>query len=89
MERITQLRSCTFFLATIIDSNPDTIEKTLKVLSDNRSIIENDINTLVYYMNGGLDYNDSWLLTNDQRKKMFSIIKKHFESMNPKKANML
>lgn len=61
----------------------------LDVLETNRSIIESDVNTLVYYMNGGLDYNDAWLLTTDQRKNLMNVIKKHFDAINPKKDNML
>lgn len=61
----------------------------LNILSSNRDVIENDVNTLVYYMNGGLDYNDAWLLTSDQRKNMYKVIQRHFDSMNPKKGSML
>jgi len=61
----------------------------LRLLSSNRDVIENDINTLVYYMNGGLDYNDAWLLTSDQRKNMYNVIQKHFNAINPKNKSML
>lgn len=61
----------------------------LDTLQSNRNIIETDISSLVYYMNGGLDYNDAWLLTLDQRKNFMSVIQKHFNAMNPKKGSML
>lgn len=60
----------------------------LDVLETNRSIIESDVNTLVYYMNGGLDYNDAWLLTVDQRKNLMNVIRKHFDAINPKKDKL-
>lgn len=58
-------------------------------MDKNRKVIESDISTLVFYMNGGLDYNDAWLLTNDQRRGMSKIIEKHYDAMNPKKSNQL
>jgi hypothetical protein len=70
-------------------SSPEQINEMLKVLDTNRSIIETDINTLVYYMNGGLDYNDAWLLTLEQRKRMSQVIQRHFDAMNPKKGSQL
>lgn len=70
-------------------SSPEQIHEMLSVLESNRNGIEIDINSLVYYMNGGLDYNDAWLLTLEQRKNMMNVIKRHFEAMNPKKANKL
>ena len=70
-------------------NSPEQITEILDMLSKNRTIIENDINSLVYYMNGGLDYNDAWLLTLDQRRGMMNVIQKHFDAMNPKKGSML
>lgn len=55
----------------------------LDVLAKNRRIIEEDVATLVYYMNGGLNYNDAWLLTAEQRKIMGHVIERHFKAMNP------
>lgn len=40
-------------------------------------------------MNGGLDYNDAWLLTADQRKSLSKVIEKHYKAMNPKSGNQL
>jgi len=58
-------------------------------MAANRKLIETDIASLVFYMQGGLNYNDAWLLTVDQRKIMSKVIEKHYESMNPdKKAYM-
>lgn len=61
----------------------------LDVMTDNRNVIEHDVEALVFYMNGGLDLNDAWLLTVDQRKRMSSIIEKHFEAQNPNRKSNL
>jgi hypothetical protein len=58
-------------------------------MEKNRRVIEADVNTLVFYMNGGLDYNDAWLLTTDQRRSLGHVVEKHFEAMNPKKSSKL
>jgi len=60
----------------------DTMER-------NRSIINEEITTLVYYMNGGLDYNDAWMLTEPQRKGFSKVIERHFKAMNPKGPQQL
>lgn len=59
----------------------------LAVMEKNREVIESDIVALVYYMQGGIDYNDAWLLTDSQRKKMARVIEKHFEAMSGNKNN--
>jgi hypothetical protein len=61
----------------------------LDVLAKNRKTIEEDIATLVYYMNGGLNYNDAWLLTREQRKIMTHVIERHFKAMNPNAKQQL
>jgi len=55
-------------------------------MSKNTHTIEKDIATLVYYMNGGLNYNDAWLLTHNQRKVMIKVIEDHYKAMNPNKS---
>jgi hypothetical protein len=70
-------------------SDPEIIQKMISVMERNRSTIENDISTLVFYMQGGLDYNDAWLLTLSQRKNMSSIIEKHYSAMSGNKKQML
>jgi hypothetical protein len=65
------------------------IGQMLATMQRNRNIINEEIATLVYYMNGGLDYNDAWMLTADQRKSMSKVIEKHFKAMNSKSGNQL
>ena len=61
----------------------------LSVMERNKKIIDEEIATLVFYMNGGLDYNSAWLTTALQRKSMSKIIEKHFEAMAPKGGGRL
>lgn len=61
----------------------------LQVMERNRSVIETDISTLVFYMKGGINYNDAWLLTEKQRKIMSKVIEKHYEAMSPNKKEKL
>jgi hypothetical protein len=61
----------------------------LSIMERNKKIIEEEIATLVYYMNGGLDYNDAWMTTSHQRKVMSKVIEKHFEAMAPKGGGKL
>lgn len=89
MAGIAELRSSAFFHSALATSSPDEISEMIDVLAKNRRILEHDVTSLVFYMNGGLDYNDAWLLTQEQRKSMSKIIEKHFEAMNPKKSNQL
>lgn len=55
-------------------------------MNKNVIAVEKDIASLVYYMNGGLSYNDAWLLTSNQRKIMVKVIEDHYKAMNPTKG---
>lgn len=65
------------------------ISELLKSMESNRKIIETDIATLVFYMQGGLNYNEAWQLTLDQRQIMSKVIEKHYEAMNPEKKSLM
>ena len=54
----------------------------LTTMASNRKIIENDIATLTYYMQGGLDYNMAWQISNQQRKMLNKVIEKHYEKIS-------
>lgn len=58
-------------------------------LTKNRETLEQDINSITFYMNGGLDYNDAWLLTPEQRRAIFKTIERHYDMMNPNKKSMM
>ena len=66
--------------------NPEFITEMLRIMNRNRKVINEEIATIVYYMNGGLDFDDAWLTTAEQRKAMSKVIEKHFEAMSPKKG---
>ena len=55
----------------------------------NIGLIEQDVNALVFHMQGGLDYDDAFLLTADQRKLMAKMIQKHYDDQNPNKKPQL
>ncbi len=61
----------------------------IETMNRNRDIITNEIATLTFYMQGGLDFNDAWLLSANQRKIMAKVIEKHYESMNGNKGSKL
>lgn len=45
-------------------------------MAKNRDVIEDDINLMVYHMQGAVDYDDAWLLTQEQRLKLAIMLKK-------------
>lgn len=55
-------------------------------MNKNVIAVEKDIASLVYYMNGGLSYNEAWLLTSNQRKIMVKVIEDHYKAMNTTKS---
>ena len=69
--------------------DPDLINEMLGVLHKNQSLIEQDVNALVFHMQGGLDYDDAFLLTTDQRRMMAKMIQKHYDDQNPNKKPQL
>lgn len=60
----------------------DTMEKNIK-------IIHNDVASLVFYMQGGLNINDAYNLSITQRKIMAKIIEKEDERLRGKKNSRL
>ena len=69
--------------------NPELITEMLSIMERNKKMIEDEIVTLVYYMNGGLDYSDAYMTTSRQRRTMSKVIEKHFEAMGPKTGGRL
>ena len=69
--------------------DPDVIGEMLDILNRNQISIESDIASLVFHMNGGLDFDDAYLLTADQRRMMATMIQKHYDAQNPKKQSQL
>jgi len=69
--------------------DPDLINEMLGILYKNQNMIEQDVNALVFHMQGGLDYDDAFLLTADQRRMMAKMIQKHYDDQNPNKKPQL
>jgi uncharacterized SAM-dependent methyltransferase len=69
--------------------DPDQINEMLAACYRNINIIEQDINALVFHMQGGLDFDDAFLLTVDQRRSMAKMIQKHYDDQNPNKKSQL
>jgi hypothetical protein len=61
----------------------------LTKMDSNRKSVHTDIATLVYYMKGGVDINDAYNLSIEQRKIMQKIIEKDFEAQAGKKNSRL
>ena len=74
---------------TLATSSPEEIEEMLNTMGRNRDTIEADIATIVYYMNGGLDFNAAYLLTLEQRERLVKVIVRDLESKNPNKQKQL
>jgi len=66
-----------------LSNDPDRITELLKSMETNRNLIDHEISSLVFYMQGGVSYNDAWLLSIKQRKIMHDVIEKHYKAMNP------
>jgi hypothetical protein len=69
--------------------NPDLINEMIATCNTNINLIEQDVNALVFHMQGGLDYDDAFLLTADQRRLMVKMIQKHYDDQNPNKKSQL
>jgi hypothetical protein len=69
--------------------DPDLIQQMLDTCYQNISIIEHDVNQLVFHMQGGLPYDDAFLLTSEQRRNMAKMIQKHYDDQNPNKKPQL
>ena len=69
--------------------NPDLINDMINTCNRNISLIEQDVNALVFHMQGGLDYDDAFLLTAEQRSLMAKMIQKHYDDQNPNKKSQL
>lgn len=69
--------------------NPDLINDMINTCNRNMSLIEQDVNALVFHMQGGLDYDDAFLLTAEQRSLMAKMIQKHYDDQNPNKKSQL
>ena len=89
MDREADVWSSAFFHSALATGDSELITEMLTVMNKNILAVESDINSLVFHMNGGLDYDDAFLLTIDQRRNMANMVQKHYESQNPNKKSQL
>lgn len=61
----------------------------IDVMDKNRKVIMTEVSTLTFYMQGGLDYNDSYLLSTEQRSIMSKVIEKHYDAVSGGKNSKL
>jgi hypothetical protein len=66
----------------LLKGDPEEIGDFLRGMEKEREKIEEEISTLVYYMNGGLDYFGAYSLTFSQMKSLSETIGKHYERQN-------
>lgn len=62
------------------------------MLSDmerNRRVILTELASISFYMQGSVSFDDSHLLSTEQRLAMSKVIEKHFEAMNGTKGSKL
>lgn len=63
----------------LLKGDIDEITKTLRGMDKERKQIEKDISMLVFYMQGGLAYNEAYMLTNEQMDILYTTITEHYE----------
>jgi len=61
----------------------------IETMDKNRRLVHNDIASLVFYMQGGVEINDAYNLSIDQRRMMQKVIEKHYEAQNGGKNSRL
>lgn len=59
------------------------------MMEQNRRMLHQECATLAFYMQGGININDAYLLSIEQRSIMSSVIEKHHEAMSGKANSKL
>jgi hypothetical protein len=59
----------------------------LQTMERNRKAITNEMASLTFYMNGGLNFDDAYLLSTEQRSIMAKVIEKHYEAQSGKPSS--
>lgn len=89
MARQASTGSHKFFREVLRTGDPSLISSMLETMEKNRNIVHTDIANLVFYMQGGVDVNDAYMLSIQQRKIMNKVIQAHYEAMSNKKNSKL
>jgi len=56
------------------------IESILKEYKDNTKAIKEDLLRICWFMRGGIGYNESHMLTSDERKLIYNIIENNLKT---------
>jgi hypothetical protein len=82
-------RPSRFFYQTLLTGDPTKIYAMIDTMEKNRKAIKTEVSTLTFYMQGGLDFNDAYILSAEDRTIMSKVIEKHYEAVNGNKGNKL
>ena len=55
----------------------------------NRKAMQHELGTLAFYMQGGLTYEDAYLLNAEQRRTLSKIIEKHYDAVNGREGKLI
>ena len=64
----------------------EDVQQILKTMQQNRNTIEEEIAMLVFYMEGGLDFNDAYALSSLQRQRLAKVLEQHYEKRAASKS---
>jgi hypothetical protein len=68
-----------FFRITLLSGDVEQITKCIQDMEREQSRIESEVASVVYYMNGGLDYTHAYNLSLHQLKTLGETITSHYE----------
>jgi hypothetical protein len=63
----------------LLNGDPDKITDLLRSMESERKQIQKHVATIVYYMQGGLNYTDAWNLSMDELGVLADVFKEHYE----------
>lgn len=69
----------------LLNGDPDEITRMLRGMESDRKQLQKHVATIVYYMQGGLNYTDAWNLSMDELSVLADVFKEHYENQ----ANVL
>jgi CRISPR/Cas system CMR subunit Cmr6 (Cas7 group RAMP superfamily) len=66
----------------LLKGDPNEITEMLGSLDKHRKHIEKEIATVVFYMQGGLNFTDAYGISMDQISLLAEVIEEHYEKQN-------
>lgn len=67
---------------TLLKGDPNEITEMLGSLEKHRKQIEKEIGTVVFYMQGGLNFTDAYSISMDQISLLAEVIQEHYDKQN-------